>query len=385
MACIRIRRGRPTIDYRDAWGRRRWLSFAPTDEGRAEAERALERIKASGGVSIDPGITLAEYVAGYWLPVVRQRVDHGTAVGYERNVRAHFPAALMRARVREIRRPVLKRWIATLGADHGLHESTVSKVAGIMRNVFEAAIDDGLVDANPATGIGRALGLRHHYQENVRAMDARQLDVFMAVAREREPSSFPALAILGYAGLRIGELRGLQLDDLDLERRTLHVERQVHDDQGRESLVGPVKGRKGRRRPRSIVIGDDLAAVLVPALVARREYDLKTGRRSPWLVWADWPAEPRRADVVRDTTELRRAMARALKAARLPDHFTPHCLRHSFARLALEAGESLLWVSRQLGHASIAITADRYGQWAQVPSIRAGKSALDGKAGGALP
>ena len=37
-----------------------------------------------------------------------------------------------------------------------------------------------------------------------------------------------------------------------------------------------------------------------------------------------------------------------------------HDLRHTFATLAIEAGEDLAIVSRTLGHASVAITADIY-------------------------
>lgn len=51
----------------------------------------------------------------------------------------------------------------------------------------------------------------------------------------------------------------------------------------------------------------------------------------------------------------------ALKAAGLPTEIRVHDLRHTFASNALAAGESLFWVSRQLGHRNISITADTYG------------------------
>ncbi len=59
---------------------------------------------------------------------------------------------------------------------------------------------------------------------------------------------------------------------------------------------------------------------------------------------------------------LRRVFVRVLKRAGLPLHFSPHCLRHTFASLLLQQGESPVYVQRQLGHASIKLTVDTYGK-----------------------
>jgi Phage integrase family len=56
-------------------------------------------------------------------------------------------------------------------------------------------------------------------------------------------------------------------------------------------------------------------------------------------------------------------MAGVLKKAGLPLHFTPHCLRRTYASLMLQQGESPAYVQRQLGHASIQLTVDTYGKW----------------------
>ena len=47
----------------------------------------------------------------------------------------------------------------------------------------------------------------------------------------------------------------------------------------------------------------------------------------------------------------------------LKSDFTPHCLRHTYASLILQAGERPVYVQRQLGHASIKMTVDTYGRW----------------------
>ena len=48
-----------------------------------------------------------------------------------------------------------------------------------------------------------------------------------------------------------------------------------------------------------------------------------------------------------------------------------HTLRHSYASLLINQGESIKYVSRQLGHASINITADLYGHLFRETSVSA--------------
>ena len=74
----------------------------------------------------------------------------------------------------------------------------------------------------------------------------------------------------------------------------------------------------------------------------------------------------RRAPTVgptRTPAYVRRAFAAVLEKAKLPTHFTPHGLRHTFASLLLRAGVDLYDVSRMLGHAEIGLTVATYGPW----------------------
>ena len=56
-------------------------------------------------------------------------------------------------------------------------------------------------------------------------------------------------------------------------------------------------------------------------------------------------------------------MLRVLKAAQMPQHFTPHCLRHTYASILLADGVSPVYVQEQLGHATIELRVSTYGRW----------------------
>lgn len=58
-------------------------------------------------------------------------------------------------------------------------------------------------------------------------------------------------------------------------------------------------------------------------------------------------------------------MRHACEGAGLTQRFTPHCLRHTYATMLLELTGDCTYVSRQLGHSSVAITVDLYGAGAQ--------------------
>jgi integrase len=54
-----------------------------------------------------------------------------------------------------------------------------------------------------------------------------------------------------------------------------------------------------------------------------------------------------------------------------------HRLRHTFARIVLEKGSPIDWLSRQVGHSSIVLTVNSYGQWSR-EAERTQAKALEG-------
>jgi len=96
-------------------------------------------------------------------------------------------------------------------------------------------------------------------------------------------------------------------------------------------------------------------SILRAHLVWRKEQKIARG-------WRDLPeplffAEDGGSHVPCD---VRKRMKAVLKAAKLPRHFSPHALRHTFATLALDAGKSVYYVSKMLGHKDINLTVGTY-------------------------
>ena len=157
--------------------------------------------------------------------------------------------------------------------------------------------------------------------------------------------------LLGVAGLRRGEVVALPWSAVDLNAGTLRVESSAVR-AGRELTVGPPKSRSSIR---SIAIDDETARRL-GWHAARQRLDLlrTTGMKArPEHVFTT-----ERGAMLEPTwvsREFDRLIARhGMRRIRL------HDLRHTSASLGLETGETLIEVSRRLGHASITVTADIY-------------------------
>ena len=106
-----------------------------------------------------------------------------------------------------------------------------------------------------------------------------------------------------------------------------------------------------------------------------RRYKWKT--LPPWLFCT-------RSGAPLDAHNVRKVFRKCVRAAKLPKHFTPHCLRHTFASLLLQAGESAQYVKEQLGHASITLTVDTYGKWFATRPVRGGVNVLGAVIGSQL-
>jgi integrase len=186
-------------------------------------------------------------------------------------------------------------------------------------------------------------------------MTSEQASRFLMSVRQHYPDYYLDLCTLAMTGLRVGELYGLQWPDIDFGARALNVERQFHFD-GR---IAPPKTPRSRR---SVDLGPETLEMFRAARAARIEEDLRTGRGETIWVMRPW-VKPTPADSVNVRRMLSYTMRRSLRKAGLPEHFTPHSLRHTFAALHLARGESPKYVQEQLGHESIQITVDVYGRW----------------------
>jgi integrase len=354
VASIYKRKGRPgfTLEWFDNDGRPHQLQRSTRALCKLERDRLYREQLQQRGLS--PDCSLEEYSVR-WFARVSPGLRPGSADVYAWAMDLHVLPALGQRQLRTITRADVKDLLA-LKATSGLARKTVANIRSTLHTVLAEAVEDGILEVNPAAGRSRTLRLtptRAERRAKVKAFDADQLRRFLVAATAKLPPARRLMFRVGAGtGLRLGELLALQWDDVDLGDAGAGGQVEIQRAFTRGRIQPPKTGEA-----RVVDVGPELAEHL-------RAYDLETkaaaltaGRpRSPWLF-------PSRADTPIDHNYIERNFKAVLKAGGLPPWFTPHSLRHTYATLALVAGESIYYVQRMLGHATIQMTVDTYGSW----------------------
>jgi integrase/recombinase XerD len=214
------------------------------------------------------------------------------------------------------------------GRETGLAPTSLRRRAASIRGFYRFAFGDGLIAAD----IAAHLDLPRQPRLLPETLTVEEVEGLLEAAPDLRARAL--LELLYAAGLRVSEALGLDREDLSL-------------DGGFVRVIG--KGDKERLVPVGDVALDWLRAWLDDArpnlLALHHVVPLRGGP----LFLGDRGGRMARQQAFA-------AVKAAARRAGLPDHVSPHTLRHSFATHLLEGGADLRIVQELLGHASISTT-----------------------------
>lgn len=245
----------------------------------------------------------------------------------ERDQLARFPKNLDRLVIRSF---------LNQQKEKGVGKRTLARRLSALRSCYKYLIKRKLAKHSPLDGI-RTPKLGRPLPKDMSQDDTEKLLESISGSAWLDLRDRAMLELLYGAGIRVSELVGINLQDIDLERGLLRVRG---------------KGKKERMLP----VGG--CAIRATAGYLLRRVEAARGRSNAPAASkrGSAPLFVNRFGTRLDTRSVRRLVKKRLGAAGLPLTASPHTLRHSYATHMLDRGADLRSVQELLGHESLSTT-----------------------------
>jgi len=292
--------------------------------------------------------TFAEY-AKTWIEITVPATCKAISVAdYKGLLKNHILPVFETIRVTDITRKYVKEFLMRK-ANSGYAPSTVVHIKNAISGVLNLAVDDDVLKTNPAHKLGKIVREKS-LRLQAEPLTKGEVAILLSTFRAYSPRFYPLMLTLCRTGMRIGEALGLQWGDIDFNGRFITIQR------GRsKSRTETPKNGKSRRVDMSL----QLAAALKELKRQRIEEKLRKG----WEEMPEWVFITDKGTPLIEGHFRERVFNKMLAKAELRQ-IRIHDLRHTYASLLIQAGESLAYIRDQLGHHSIKVTVDIYGHLA---------------------
>lgn len=233
-------------------------------------------------------------------------------------------------------------------SSQGMAPAGVELVHAVLSGALKYALRMEVIWRNPAQAVTPPKTLR----QEMEPPDIAGVRRMLAGAKAKGHPLFPCLYLIAYTGIRRGEALGLRWQDVGLEAATISIAQTLSRSVHKGLIFQPPKTNSGRRTI-------DLDAGTVEVLRTHQgqqllqRLELQGAHRDNGLVFPGPMGEPM------NPMALTRACQSLDKRVGLKEA-NVHDLRHFHASVMLQGNQSLVLVSKRLGHSSVTMTADIY-------------------------
>lgn len=287
----------------------------------------------------------------YWVNLYKRPVVSANTLQTYVTSLNHYKEYLADVKIEELNRNRIQQFLNNLGLSHETARKDLMHIRGCLRD----AVSDGVIPRNPAEGRLQIIA------DPKRTKDDDQK--FMSIASFKKIRNFLlsyhyqmadvnrlALLIISQTGLRVGECLALKYDDIDFLHQTVRV------DESYDSRHDVLKEPKTKHANRTIPIPKQVLVILEHWMKYQRQALFVKGITNPnhFILWGRDNRLPTSKGINASYHQLQIKLG-------LEPKFSTHTLRHTLASLMIMNRDiSLTYVSRYLGHASVAITQQYY-------------------------
>ena len=238
--------------------------------------------------------------------------------------------------------------------------SVIQKMSIQISSAFNYAVINGIVKSNPFAIKGAIIKPKKDNKKKVVALTIEEQQSFVKELQKYYEPYRTILFIALYSGMRIGEILALNVDDIDLENKVIHVSKTLTKDENNKTIVG--KTTKTYSGQRDVPIISTLYDILNSyenehtGTLFTKDNKLIT----PSTINAHFKRICAKANIkpIKVNSSKRNKNGKIIKIRSSDVH--THMLRHTFATRCIESGMQAVTLSRILGHKNISVTLNTY-------------------------
>ena len=320
-------------------------------ETQKEAIEVLEQLQAEKQMGVCQGkstIKTGDWINKWIEDTKAPKLAPATLTSYRNNFRLHIKPVIGEIVLRDLTSNNLQRMLDNIGGS----TSTFVKNYNIVHGALEHAVNQGVLPRNPCKGV-------NHPKDDTEKMRVLTKEEQTAFINALEGEYYrPMLLTYLYTGMRMGEGVPLLWTDVDLEKRTIRVNKKAivaHNYEKHEAKQEVQDFCKTKSSKRSIAITAGLVRIL-----AEHKAEMQALAEELGEEWTeDRLVFPNTWGNIVHTRNLQKTTERIYKKAGI-EGATMHTLRHTYATRCFEAGVDIKAISDQLGHAKVKTTYDTY-------------------------
>lgn len=226
---------------------------------------------------------------------------------------------------------------------------SIKLLSAMLNGCFKQAEQNGIISKNPVSLVKVPRGKSK--KERV-VFTVKQQELFLEYAMDSYLHDFFTLALM--TGMRNGELRGLQWNDVDFKKRIIHVNHTLIYTEEKGHFLDDPKTKTSKRDIPMI----DKCFDLLKRLFKESKDSTIINFDDKRFVFSLYDGSVITKDRV--TIELNKIIESMENDNINIGHITCHCFRHTFATRAIEQGMPPQVLKTILGHSSLAMTMDLY-------------------------
>ena len=303
--------------------------IGPGEAGKKVAKAVAQKIQARLALGeqpfgeMKPGVKIEDY-AKTWLERIKHTRKHSTHEDYDKMLRRDILPVLGGLNVQDITREKVKA-LAYAALEKKQSPKTVQNIIRCLSSLLSHAVEDGLLQVNVALKPGKFLP-RVSKRRGINPFTREEVATFLEATKQYAPRYYPLFLCAVRTGMRLGELLALQWGDIDYHGRFIVVQHNYT----RGKLSTPKSGEIRR-----VDMSRELAQTLTD-LYTERQLEAAA---NDWKDVPVWLFCSETGELLDPDNLRKRVFYKLLKSAGLRQ-IRIHDLRHTFASLLLQNGES---------------------------------------------